>query len=100
MSSGRSRRWRHFNRSSQLTDEKEILSECPRDFGMQILVHCRDDSHVHLERFVATDALERALLQKTQEFDLSAKRNLTHFVQEKGSAIGLFESTFTPCDST
>ena len=71
---------------------KQILAELARgDGGFQRLVRGGDDAHVHLERLVAADALERAGLQHAQNFRLRGGRHVADFVEENRAFVALLE---------
>ena len=53
-------------------------------------------AHVDLDRLVAADALERALLQDAQELDLRRRRDLADLVEEERAAVGLLEAPGAP----
>ena len=71
---------------------KQILAELPRRHGgFQRLVRGGDDAHVHLDRLVAADALERAALQHAQNFRLRRGRHVADFVEENRAFVALLE---------
>ena len=63
----------------------EVFAESARrDLGREVSVGRRDDANVDLERFVAADPFERALLEEAQEFDLDGRRIFLRFRRETG----------------
>ena len=71
---------------------KQILAELFRgDGGFERLVGRGDDAHVHLDRLVAADALERAGLQHAQNFRLRGGRHVADFVEENRALVALLE---------
>src|SRR5262249_27016205 len=60
---------RHLDVNDVQTIE-EILAESPlSNLGGEIFVRRRDDADIHLDGLVPTDALERPLLEDTQQLD-------------------------------
>ena len=51
-----------------------------------------DNAHVHPDRHLATDAVELALGKNTQQACLQRGRHVADFVEEQGSAVGLFKA--------
>ncbi len=71
---------------------KQILAELfGGDGGFERLVRRGDDAHVHLDRLVAADALERAALQHAQNFRLRRGRHVADFVEENRAVVALLE---------
>ena len=71
---------------------EEILAETPlRDELLEVPVRRRDDSHVHMDRALAPQALELALLEHPQELHLGRGRKIADLVQEERAAVGLLE---------
>ena len=71
---------------------KQILAELPRRHGgFERLVCGGDDAHVHLNRLVAADALERAALQYAQDFRLRRGRHVADFIEENRALVALLE---------
>jgi len=60
--------------------------------GRELPVRRRDDPHVDLHRLVASDALERALLQEAQELDLDRREISPISSRKEGAAVGLLEA--------
>ena len=50
---------------------------------VEVAVGRGDDAHVDVQRLVAADALERALLQEAQELHLRRRRDLADLVEEE-----------------
>ena len=72
---------------------EQILAEgLLRDLLFEVLVRRRDDAHIGLQRFVAADAGEFALLQDAQDFALERQRHVADFVEEKRAAVALLEA--------
>ncbi len=66
--------------------EVEILAELALlDLAAQILAGRRDDAQVDLDRLVAADAAELALLEHAQELGLEIERQLAELVEEHGA---------------
>jgi hypothetical protein len=59
----------------------------PRQLG----VGGRDDAHVDLDRLVAADAFELALLQRAQQPHLQAGTHRAYFVEEQRTFVRLLE---------
>ena len=71
----------------------EVLAECTaRHRLLQVAVGGENQAHVHLDRFVAADALELAFLQHTQQLGLECRRDLADLVQEQRAAVRQLEA--------
>src|SRR5580692_8354610 len=67
---------------------------------LEVAVRGGDDANVHLNRATAAYRLKFAFLKDTQQLNLRLQRELSDFVQEDGAAIGQFEPTSPPLQST
>ena len=59
--------------------------------GAQVAVGGGEQAHVDLDGAGAAEALEFALLQHAQEFDLGGGRHVADFVEEERALVGEFE---------
>ena len=59
---------------------------------LQILVGGRDDPYIHLHRLVASDSIELAIGQDTQQPGLHIQRHVADLVEKQGAAVGLLEA--------
>src|SRR5260370_28390946 len=64
--------------------------------AFQVLVSCRDDAHVGLDRLMPADAVELTVRQHTQEAGLQIGWHVADLVQTQGAAFGLFKTTAPP----
>ena len=62
----------------------------------RVLVGRGDDAHVHVERLVAADALEFAVLQHAQDFRLRRQRHVADFVEKNRPLVALLELADPP----
>ncbi len=70
----------------------EIASKLPLDHRLfQIPVGGGQDTHVHLEGGVVTDALQIPVLQHPQQLGLQRQGELADLVQEQGALVGQLE---------
>ena len=75
----------------------EILPEATCfNFLLEDSIGCSHNPNINLERLGSAKALELPLLQDSQELDLNRRTHLAHFVEEKGSRMSQFESSFLP----
>ena len=58
---------------------------------LEIAVRGDDDAHVHLDGFVAADALDFTFFEHAQQFCLHGHGHVANFVEEKRAGFGLFE---------
>ena len=71
----------------------EVLAEAAlADLVLELAVGRGDQPHVHLDRPVAADALELALLEHPQELRLQVQRQLADLVEEERAAVGELEA--------
>src|SRR5262249_11441297 len=54
-----------------------------------------DDADINRQMFLRPNALERAVLQDTQEADLRRQRQFTTLVEKERAAVGSFKPTFS-----
>ena len=89
-------------RDDELDDAQpvvEILAELPGAHRrLEILVGGGEHAHVDLERLVAADALELALLQRAQQLGLRLERHVADLVEEQRAAVGGLELAFAARD--
>ena len=72
---------------------KQILAERSlRDQRLQIAIRRPDQPHINLDLNSATNALDLALLQDAQKFDLHIEGNFGQFVEEQSAAVGLLKA--------
>ena len=70
----------------------EVLAErALADLGQQILVRRRDDADVDVDRAVAADAGDPALLQRAEHLRLRVEAHVADLVEEERAAVGLLE---------
>src|SRR5438876_2551035 len=70
----------------------QVLAEASRlHLGLEVLVGGREDAHVDLERAVAADPLELALLQNAQDLGLRLRPHVADLVEEERPAVGDLE---------
>jgi hypothetical protein len=75
---------------------KEVFPKASlADSGFEFDVRGSDDAYVNADGFRAADPFEFLLLEDAEEFSLSVQGKITDFVQEDGSAMGLFETPQT-----
>jgi hypothetical protein len=68
---------------------KQILPETIlRHFARQVAIGGGHDADAHLAGGCTSDRLESPLLQHTQQLALEFQRQLAHFVEKDGAAIG------------
>src|SRR5690606_15687393 len=63
-----------------------------RDAGGEIAMARREYPHVDAPRLVAADALERALLQHSEQLDLHVGAHVPDLVEEQRAAVGGLEA--------
>src|SRR5262249_12362286 len=59
--------------------------------GFQIAVGRRDQPHICADGLIATDALERLLMEHTQQLRLQGQRHVSDFVKKDRAAVALLE---------
>ena len=64
----------------------------------QVAVGGRDDADIDLDRLLAADALELALLEDAEQLGLRVGRQLADLVEEDGAAVGQLEAADAPGD--
>src|SRR5690242_16689437 len=82
----RQREWKYDNTVIEILAERACLHE-----RLQVAMRCYDHTHVHLDRMIAPDALDLALLQDAQQLRLHRHRHIANLVQEQRAALCLFE---------
>ena len=93
MSPGRSRKGRQEHRN-HVDAIVEVGAELALGHRMlEILVGGADQPHVHLERALAADAFEFALLQHAQQLGLERRRYLADLVEQQRAAVGELEAS-------
>ena len=86
-----------FSQGWQLDlDDVEPIKQILTEFSLfhealQRPVRRSDHAHVDLDCPCSTHALERPLLQNSQQFDLHSGRHITDFIQKNGAAVRLFK---------
>ena len=70
----------------QVRPELPLLRPC-----LQVAVGRGDQPHVGLDCLVASDPLERLLLQQAQDLGLQARRHVADLVEEERAAVALLE---------
>ena len=71
----------------------EVLAEGSlADLLLEVAVGRGDDAHVDLDRLLAADALELALLEHAQDLDLHVLVDLADLVEEEGALVGELEA--------
>ena len=66
------------------------------DQFLQIFVRGGDQPHVRRQRLAGTDALERALAEEAQQFDLDRGVNFADFIQKQRPALRLLDASDPP----
>jgi hypothetical protein len=80
---------------------KEIVAEFAfGDEFREVLVCCRDETHISGNRFATSDAFEGPLAENAKDFHLCGEVDLADLVEEKRSALGLFKATDAPLESS
>src|SRR5262245_13456510 len=93
------KRW-HFD-GKDIESIEQVLAETPAGHGgTQITVGGRDDSYIDADRLRASDPLEFALLQHSEEHHLRVEGKFTHFIQEDGPTVGHLEPAESPLQGT
>ncbi len=83
--------------SDDLKSVKQVKSEpVPVDIRLQVTVCRSNDPYVRLNLFIATNALERLILQHSQQFALVKQAHLGDLVEKQGAAVALFELAYAP----
>src|SRR5690606_2784108 len=83
---------RHANRE-HVQPKVEILAKLLlRDAGGEIAMARREYPHVDAPRLMAADALERALLQHSEQLDLHVGAHVPDLVEEQRAAVGELEA--------
>ena len=84
-------RWQWYRENVQAV--VEIRTEiAARYLRPEIIVGCREHSHIDLDGDVAPDSLELTLLKHTEKGELGLGRKLADFIEEDGPAVGRLES--------
>src|SRR6266446_5114247 len=60
---------------------KDTFAYCP----LEVLVCCRDEAHIRLDRFGPAEAFVFALLKHAQQFDLCCLAQLANLIQKERS---------------
>jgi hypothetical protein len=79
---------RHLDREDIEAIVKILAELALLDRLQQVAVRGGQNAHIHLDRFVAADALEFPLLKNAEELGLEGQRNLADLVEEDRAAIG------------
>src|SRR5204863_6619313 len=70
----------------------EVLTESAlADQRLEVAVGRRDDAHVHPDRVLAPNALERLLLERPEDFRLRLETHVADLVEEERAAVREFE---------
>jgi hypothetical protein len=85
----------HVDRHDVEAEEQVLPEFLPLHAFLQPPVRGGNDPHIHLDRAVATHALEVAFLQYAEQFGLHGGGDLADFVQQDRAAVGKFEPAFT-----
>ena len=73
----------------------QIFSEFPRsNGGLQVFVGGGNHTDIDCDVFVASDAGDFVLLQRTQHLGLGRSTHVPHLIQKQRSTLGLFEFAF------
>ena len=73
---------------------EQVLAEgAVTDGRLQVPIGGGDDADVHFDGLIAADALEASLLEGPQQASLEPDRDLSHFVEEEGAAVGGLETS-------
>src|SRR3989339_958427 len=86
---------RKINRNNIKTVEKVFSKLSLAYHLLQITVRCGDKTNIGFNRFVSPDTLKLLLLQNSEEFDLEGWSNVADLIEEEGTSVGEFKSTFT-----
>ena len=72
----------------------KIFTESPiRDQSFKILMCCGNQANINLNRLCPAHRFKFSLLKDSKQLDLCLCRNITDFVEEKGSTVRSFESS-------
>src|SRR6185503_4408241 len=79
---------------------KKIFAKCP-DLGFlyEVLIGCRDHSHIDSHRSIGTYRSHFATLQYAQEFGLQRQPNFADFVEKYCATIGKLKHAGAGCMS-
>ena len=77
----------HVEAVEQVFPEMPLLNQF-----LQVLVGCRDDTHIDFDRRVAAHPVEFAVGQYAQQAGLGLGRHVTDFIQEQGAPVCLLET--------
>ena len=71
-----------------------------RDLVFQRFIGCGDHAHIDLDGLGRADPSDNTFLQSPQHLGLRRRTHVTHFVEEQGPAVGLFELARPVCKCT
>ena len=60
---------------------------------LHVGVRRRNEPHIHFQQLLATDAVNAAVLDSTQQAYLGLGRHVTQFIEEQRAAVGPLEDT-------
>ena len=83
---------RHLHGKDVQAVEQVLAKPAGDDRRIEIPVGGCDDAHVAVDRAVAADALEAALLQDPQKLHLHLQRHVADLVEEQRAALGKLET--------
>lgn len=95
MSLFRSRRGGNVNRED-IEAVVEVLPELLfSHHGLEVAAGCRNDTHIALYGFVASDPLNGFLLKDAEQFYLGGRGDVADFVEKDSSSVGDLKSAFS-----
>ena len=81
--------------------EVEVFPKLVRaHFFLKVGICCRDDTDIHLDGLVLAHRVKCSFLEKAQQPQLHARRNITYLVEKKGAAVSLQDSSKSVTVST
>src|SRR5437762_6149066 len=78
---------RDFNRNDVETVVEVLTEAALADQRLEVAVGRRDDAHVHPDRVLAPNALERLLLERPEDFRLRLETHVADLVEEERAAV-------------
>ena len=83
---------RHLHGKDVQPVEQVLAEAAGADRRVEVPMRGRDDAHVAVDRAIAADALEGALLQHPQQLHLHLQRHVADLVEEQRAALGKLEA--------
>src|SRR5690554_481049 len=77
--------------------EQIVAEQMLGNLLLKVLVGGGNDAHIDLDRGGATDPIELAIGQNTQQPGLGVGRHIANFIQKQCATMSLFEAADTVC---